>query len=350
MASQKPNKGVKMLKIEEKATILAWAEEGVSVKEIASRMGRHRSAIHRVVAKAKSLPKFAIPSRKKGSGRPRKLTSLVLGVMRRQIQKYPGATAADLKTTCPELAHLAERTISHALQKHLKMPSRVAAMKPLLSVKMKKKRLQFAKKHKDWSAADWSKVMYSDESTFRCIRATRSKVRRPSGSNRFDSRFTVKTVKHPDSVMVWGCFSAVGGHGGLFFLPRNTTMNGERYQEVLQKHLLPSMESHGCTHFLQDGAPCHASKRIKAFLADKPFELIDWPGNSPDLNPIENAWNYMKNALKNEDISSVPRLTEAIKTLWTTNLGKEYFSSLSNYMPKRMQDVINAGRDMTKPC
>jgi hypothetical protein len=148
--------------------------------------------------------------------------------------------------------------------------------------------------------------------------------------------------------MVWGCFSAVGGHGGLFFLPRNTTMNGERYQEVLQKHLLPSMESHGCTHFLQDGAPCHASKRIKAFLADKPFELIDWPGNSRDLNPIENAWNYMKNALKNEDISSVPRLMEAIKTLWTTNLSKEYFSSLSNSMPKRMQDVINAGGDMTK--
>ncbi len=106
--------------------------------------------------------------------------------------------------------------------------------------------------------------------------------------------------------MVWSCFSGAVGCGGLFFLPKDTTMNWERYQELLQDHLLLFMEIHGCSHFLQDGAPCHASKRIKAFLADKPFEVIHWPGNSPDLNPIENAWHYMKNALKNEDISSVP--------------------------------------------
>jgi transposase len=66
-------------------------------------------------------------------------------------------------------------------------------------------------------------------------------------------------------------------------------MNGERYQQVLEDHLLPFMEVHWCSHFLQDGAPYHASKRIKEFLKDKPFEVIDWPGNLPDLNPIENA-------------------------------------------------------------
>jgi hypothetical protein len=37
------------------------------------------------------------------------------------------------------------------------------------------------------------------------------------------------------------------------------------------------MEIHGCTHFLQDGAPCHASKCIKAFLAQQTFDKIDWP-------------------------------------------------------------------------
>jgi hypothetical protein len=30
---------------------------------------------------------------------------------------------------------------------------------------------------------------------------------------------------------------------------------------------------------------------------------------------MENAWNYMKNGLKNDDIFSVLRLTEAIKNL-----------------------------------
>jgi transposase len=162
--------------LKKKARILAWAKEGMPVKEITTRMGCHRSAIHRVVTKAKRAPLFAIPSRKKGSGRPRKLTSHVLGVVRRQIQKNLESTA-DLKTSCLELDIIDEQTISHALQKHQNMPSTVVAMKPLLSTKMKKKRLQFAQKYKTWRVADWSKVMYSDRLTFCCIRSTKRKAR-----------------------------------------------------------------------------------------------------------------------------------------------------------------------------
>jgi transposase len=75
----------------------------------------------------------------------------------------------------------------------------------------------------------------------------------------------------------------------------------QRGMKRLQDQLIPFMEIHRTTHFLQDGAPCHVSKRIKNFLADKPFEVIDWPGNSPVLNPIENCWNYMKDKLKDKD-------------------------------------------------
>jgi hypothetical protein len=72
---------------------------------------------------------------------------------------------------------------------------------------MIKKRLAFCAAYKDWTPANWEKVMYSDESTFRCIRSIKTRMRRAKGSDRFDSRFTSMTVKHPDSVMVWGCFS-----------------------------------------------------------------------------------------------------------------------------------------------
>lgn len=37
-----------------------------------------------------------------------------------------------------------------------------------------------------------------------CIRACRSRVRRQEGSSRFNSHYTTKIVKHPESVMVWG--------------------------------------------------------------------------------------------------------------------------------------------------
>ena len=65
-----------------------------------------------------------------------------------------------------------------------------------------------------------------------------------------------------------------------------------RYCEVLREHLFPFMERHRTTHFLQDGTPCHITNLVKALLREQEFEIIDWPGNSPDLNPIENCWNW----------------------------------------------------------
>ena len=348
MADKNAANGAGKLKLSEKATILGWYEAGVSAAEISKRLGRHKSSIFRLIQKAKGLPKFTIPQRKIGSGRAPKAPNHVLGVLQREIKKHPRMTAAELRNTIPELQAVSERTVQRYLQKKLNLPSRSAAQKPLLTKKMKKKRLQFAKNYLHFTAEDWSKVMYSDESTFRCIRSIKGKVRRLVGSDRFDSRYTIKTVKHPDSVMVWACFTGSAGRGGLFFLPKNQTMNGKRYQGVLENHLLPWMERFGATHFLQDGAPCHASKRIKQFLQQQPFQIIDWPGNSPDLNPIENCWAFMKNKLKQKDVSSVPKLIHEIKMLWVTDISQEYLKNLSDSMPGRLKMVIAAKGDMTK--
>jgi hypothetical protein len=43
-------------------------------------------------------------------------------------------------------------------------------------------------------------------------------------------------------------------------------MNSEHYEKVLEDHHLPFMIMHGSEYFLQDGAPCHASKKIKTVL------------------------------------------------------------------------------------
>jgi hypothetical protein len=158
----------------------------------------------------------------------------------------------------------------------------------------------------------------------------------------------VKTVKHPESVMVWGCFVGNGGHGGIFFLPKNQIMNSVCYLEVLKNHLLDWMDPYGCTYFLQDGALCHASKATKTFLDQKDFESMDWLGNSPDLYPIENCWNHMKQKLKDVNISSLTKVKEALLKLWTQDLSKGYLASLSASMPKRIAAVIKNGGHMTK--
>jgi hypothetical protein len=182
------------------------------------------------------------------------------------VLRNPFKTARELKNEVVGWGDQKVRFIQKTLQKRLNLPSRSAAQKPLLTIAMKKKRLAFAKKYQSWTEKDWMGVMFSDESTFRLINPRAAKVRRPSTVSRYKQRFTVSTVKHPPSVMVWGCFSGRKGKGSLYFLPKGSTMNGDKYKWVIEKKLVPCMRHHGTKFFLQDVAPCHKCNKVMDML------------------------------------------------------------------------------------
>uniref|UniRef100_A0A0P4WEJ0 Tc1-like transposase DDE domain-containing protein n=1 Tax=Scylla olivacea TaxID=85551 RepID=A0A0P4WEJ0_SCYOL len=147
-----------------------------------------------------------------------------------------------------------------------------------------------------------------------CVRKRPRMIRRPKGSNCCSSLYTEKSVKHSDGVMVWGSFSGVGGWGSLYFLPKCETMRQDRYIQMLEDHM-PPVELHGCGSFMQDDAPCHAAKSVKKWLNDQKINMLDWPGNSPDLNPLDNWWNTMKNQFATHNTSSVPHLIQGINNI-----------------------------------
>lgn len=68
--------------------------------------------------------------------------------------------------------------------------------------------------------------------------------------------------------------------------------------------------------FQQDLAPCHASKMVKKFFADKGIQCLDWPGNSPDINPIENLWSICKTRLRTMDCTTKTKLIESVIAVW----------------------------------
>jgi hypothetical protein len=136
--------------------------------------------------------------------------------------------------------------------------SRIAANKPLLTRQADDdKRLAFAKKYRHWTVEDLRRVMYSDESMFRCLRATRIRVRRPAGSYIFSIHGqNGRTSSQLDSVCIlywclWMCLD--------LFPSIKRTMNGECYQKVHEDHLLPIMGINCSTHLLQDGGHCAIS-------------------------------------------------------------------------------------------
>ncbi len=93
------------------------------------------------------------------------------------------------------------------------------------------------------------------------------------------------SVKFPQSVMIWGAMSSAGV-GPLCFLKTNVT--APIYQDILEHFMLPSADQlfkDADFIFQQDLAPAHTAKSTKSWLND---HGVDWPANSPDLNPIEN--------------------------------------------------------------
>ena len=154
-------------------------------------------------------------------------------------------------------------------------------------------------------------------------------------------------MKHPPSVMIWGGMS-LNGTAGLFFLPTGMTMNGQRYLDLLKNKLELHMAVHNCTVFMQDGAPCHRAKIVTQFLKSKKIRILDWPGNSPDLNPIENLWSILKDKVSEKQPTSAKMLEQAIKEVWVRELSNEYCQSLVESMPRRLEAVIKAKGGPTK--
>jgi len=99
---------------------------------------------------------------------------------------------------------------------------------------------------------------------------------------------------HPLKVMFWDCFSFYGPGP---FVPVIGMMNSDQYIDVLSTHMITELERvclSGEGIFQQDLAPCHNSKKVKKFFEQNEIRLLQWPGNSPDINPIENLWAICK--------------------------------------------------------
>ena len=206
---------------------------------VARDIGVSREAIYQLKRSAALLPPGMVPKRKSGSGAPKKTSPGTDKLLKHKVSSCPSITAIELKNKHHEHLHnVSTRTICHRLQKDLGLPHRRAAKKPMLTAVRRKKRLNFSQKHQHWTAAEWRKVMLSDESTFTLMRRVPKMVRHPSNASQYDSKFTVKTMKHPISVMVWGAFSGNLGRAGLYFLPKKVTIKGSIYFKRASSHIL----------------------------------------------------------------------------------------------------------------
>ncbi len=117
--------------------------------------------------------------------------------------------------------------------------------------------------------------------------------------------------------MIWAAMSSAGV-GPLCFL--KSIVNAAIYLEILEHFMLPSADKlYGDADFLfqEDLAPAHTAKGTKSWFNDHGVTVLDWPANSPDLNPIENLWCIVKRKMRD----TRPNNADELKANCQRNLG-----------------------------
>jgi transposase len=101
--------------------------------------------------------------------------------------------------------------------------------------------------------------------------------------------------------------------------------------------------------FQHDNATPHTSKVAKEFLAKSGMQVLDWPAQSPDINPIENLWAIVKQSIRQQkkQPTNLAQLERCVKAVWKT-IPKETIRNLIDSMPRRIQAVIAARGGPTK--
>ena len=213
---------------------------------------------------------------------------------------------------------------------------------PILTVRHRRARLDWAHRHLRLGHRYCNSVIFSDETRINLRQADwRIRVYRRPGE-RFSDDCVVETDRFGGgSVLIWGGICA-GRKTPIVFIAGNLT--AQRYRdEVLDITLLPFMNMYGPgLTFQQDNARPHTARLTRQHLQQHNVTVMNWPSRSPDLSPIEHIWDELKrNVRKNHNPQSLRELRQAVQRGWY-NLPEQTVQRYVNSMRNRCLAVVRA--------
>ncbi len=148
------------LTVVQKTTIDTLHKEGKTQKVIAKDSGCSQSSVSKHINReAKG---------RKRCGRKKCTSNRDNRTLERIVKQNPFKNVGDIHKEWTAAGVSASRTTTHRRMQDMGFSCRIPCVKPLLNNRQRQKRLAWAKDKNDWTAAEWSKVMFSDESKF-CI-------------------------------------------------------------------------------------------------------------------------------------------------------------------------------------
>lgn len=316
---------------QQKSEIIAYYKLNMRQEEIARKANCNQSTVSRII---KKYIIFETTNHLKGNGRPKILGTKESEIILKKREISPKTSLRKMKV---KLQNEDKIQVSYSSIKRLYNSHNIYSFSPIKKPKLTSiqvnKRFEFSKTIIKMPEQSVKKIIFSDESKFNLFYSDgKVRVWREPGYG-LKNNYIQTTVKHGGgSVMVWGCFS-YNGVGKLVFI--EGTMTAASYVNILSSNLSESARLMNLNDFIfqQDNDPKHTARITKEYFAENNINLLKWPAQSPDLNPIEQFWERLKVKISERQPKNIPVLKDMIQEEWSNisvDVCRKYALSFKN--------------------
>lgn len=336
------------LSIAQREAVITLRNQGHTTAQIKKHLERFhnafvaRSTIQRTVSRAAITGSVRdVP----GKGRPSVCTERDVRAVLRHARQHRFDSIPTIASVISNSCHknISPSTVRRVLRRG-GVRRYIAMRKPALNARQRRARLAFAHAHSNWTVSQWRKILFTDEKLFKIFSNRRGFFVSRNRSEKYHPDCLLGTTKSGPQVHVWG---AIGWYGCAPLKKVPASLNAVRYQQLIindiekvgKRYSARLWNRHVNWELMQDNAPAHRARTTSTFLAAKGVSVLDWPGNSPDLNPIENVWGYVQSRIPRTPMRNAEHLWEHVQAAWS-RVPRSYIQKLFLSMPSRIQCVI----------